>query len=560
MLLNLGSCNRLLAEENDGGAFEYRDVYLPDYSKEESKKLRLDHLDDAWGIWGHNLSSVLPDQPSKQVYVKVGGGVNDDQFCFSSNQLYDYIKEFIQDRYLLTDSVRFAILPNDNQIVCLCTECVKAGNTKGDASPAVLKMITRLSKKFPQHKFFTSHYATTANPPKDKLPDNAGVIISAMDYPLSAVETSGEKTFFSLIDNWKKHTERIYIWDYVNNFDDYFTPFPVFSVMQHRLKKYRDAGVTGVFLNGSGTDYSTFGKLKRSVLSEMLYDPDADWKELVRKYAKEYYPTAGSDITDFILLQEKFATDKGSTLPMYEGVNKAVDLYLPEKEFVDFYNKLVMHKKNASGEELEELELMTDAMAYTMLELKRINDDFENTAKLQERLGRLPGKDIPFYNEGCWSLTQYLNEYKAMDEEAQATASTNKLKGKSLVPVTKLDEDYTDVSILTDGLLGTPSNYHNGLLITSADPMFKIKIPRQPGMSKIKVWMVHNPGFKIGLPEEVFVTVDDVDRKSQIPAVPKGASGHSWLEFDVPGNGEIILNLKKGADVKTMAIDEIQGF
>lgn len=560
LLLNIYSCNSVMAGENDGGAFEYRDVYLPDYTKDDNASLKLDHIDEAWGIWGHNLPDILPDNPSKQIYAREGGGYNHDQFCFSNTQLFNYISDYIHGNYLLTDSVRFAILPNDNSIVCLCSECVNLGNTKGDASPAVVNMITRLSEKFPQHKFFTSHYSTTSALPKEKLPENAGVIISAIDYPLTLSETPEEKNFLDLIEQWKEKTDRIYVWDYVSNFDDYFTPYPVFSVMQRRLQNYRDAGVTGVFLNGSGDDYTSLGALKKSVLADLLYDPDADWRELVRAYADENYPEAGADIVDFIFLQENAVSQNGVTLPMYEGVAKAIDTYLPEKEFIDFYNKLVEHKRNAADGEKEELETLTDAMAFTMLELKRINCDIDNADKLRERLGRLAGMDINYYSEGCWSVSQYLDEYKLMDEEAKATENSNLLKGVKLEPLVPLDEDYTDITIVTDGLLGIPSNYHNGNLIMSSDPEMKIRIPRVGQMSKLKVWMVYNPGFKIGLPEEVYITAGGLKQKSQIPTHPIGSSEHSVLEFNIPEEGEIVLHLWKSPDYKTMAIDEIQAF
>ena len=554
------SCASYAGSNDTNSAFEYRDIYLPEYSENDSKRLNLDFIDDAWGIWGHNLANVMPEDASSEIYAKKDGDVDEDQFCFSSDKLFGYISDYINNRYLLSDSIRFAILPNDNDIVCLCSDCVRLGNTEGNASPAVHDLIARLARKFPDHLFFTSHYSTTKEPPALKMLPNTGVIVSAMDYPLSASDSPKEMEFLNLLDRWKEKTDRIYVWDYIMNFDDYFTPYPVFSVMQRRLKLYRDAGVTGVFLNGSGNDYSSFGLLKKAVLTEMLENPDVDWEAALRKHAKALYPVAGNDIADFMVLQERMVQNNGKKLPLYEGVDKAVKIYLPAGEFVNFYNKIVAHKKVASDRERENLELMTDAMAYTMLELKRLNNDVSNTSKLKERLGRLPGMGVEFYNEGEWSIARYLEEYAAMEDNAAKTAGSNLLKGVRLSPVTPLDEDYTDVTILTDGLLGIPSNYHNGNLITSADPEFKIEIPRKPGMRTLKVWLVNNPAFKIGLPESACVIVDGVKRPVQTPGIPEDGQGHSVMEFDVSGAGNIMLVLTKNPEVRTMAIDEIEGY
>lgn len=556
------ACGRILADSNDeSGAFRYRDIYLPEYSKKANAALELDNVDADWGLWGHNLGAVLPDDPSMQVYAKVNGGNHQDQFCFTSNKLYEYICDYIDNNYMFADSMRFAILPNDNEMVCLCTECRKVGNEKGNAAPAVFNMIERLAKKYPEHEFYTSHYFTTRQLPDEPMAPNTGVLISAMEYPLTASDNSKELAFMTLINEWSDKTENVFIWDYLNNFDDYFTPSPIFGIMQRRLKVYRDSGVSGIFLNGSGNDYSVFAPLKKAVLAQLLINPDLDWQELLRKYAKEYYPVAGDDIAEFMILQEQMIENSGGVIPEYEGVEKVRATYLPEQEFANFYNKLVQHKRVAEGDEKEELETLTDAMALTMLELKRINGDMANTSKLKERLGRLKGKDIEYYNEGAWSIDEYLSNYEYMEEEAVEAGGRNLLKGVKLRPITALDEDYTDISIVTDGLLGIPSNYHNGNLIISADPQFSVGIPRRPGMKKVKVWLVYNPGFKIGLPQEVYISTNGVKSKRVEPEKPSGGTGHTYVEFDIPGGeGDVVLTLVKNPEIKTMAIDEIEAF
>lgn len=554
-------CTRLSAGQSTPNAtFEYRDIHLPKHDNGENKKLSLNSLDDDWGIWGHNLSVVLPDNVSKQVFAKVRGGIKADQFCFSSSKLYDYIVDYVKGNYMFKSGMNFAILPNDNSVVCLCTECVRAGNSEGNASPAVSKLIEKLAKKFPEHNFFTSYYSTTSEIPAEKMPVNTGVWVSAMDYPLAAIETPKEKEFINLLKQWSAKTENVYVWDYINNFDDYFTPFPVFTIMQRRFRQYRDAGVQGIFLNGSGSDYSTFSRLKKAVLAQLMINPDQDWEELLRHYAQEYYPVSGNDIANFIVAQERMVAENGKKLPFYAGVDVARKTYLPEREFVDFYNRLVRNRRNAEAQEQKEIDSMLNAMALTMLEVKRLNNDLDSTENLRARLAKLPAQGINYYNEGCWSIDRYLQQYQRMEEDARETAQTNLLKGVALHPRVPLDEDYQDISIVTDGLLGIPSNYHNGNLITSADPAFSLSIPRVPGMSKLKVWMVYNPGFKIGLPEEVYVMVNGLKYKAQVPDKPHTATGHSFLEFNIPPQGDIILSLKKDPEVKTMAIDEIQAF
>ena len=171
--------------------FEYREVYLPETFSGEQEALDLNSIDRDWGIWGHNLSMVLPKSPSQTVYARNGNSVNTDQFCFTSNALFNYICDFIDDNYGRERTTRFAILPNDNGTVCLCPQCVACGNRAGDASGALYNMLERLTEKYPKHLFFTSYYSTAAGLPKKPLPANAGVLISSIFYPLSPVHPPG---------------------------------------------------------------------------------------------------------------------------------------------------------------------------------------------------------------------------------------------------------------------------------------------------------------------------------------------------------------------------------
>lgn len=560
MAVMMLSCMKTTANNPIKGAFEYREIYLPASSDTETEELGLNSVDNDWGIWGHNLSNVLPEKPSEAVFARNDGATHRNQFCFSSQKLEDYIKDYINYSYGRNDSVYFAILPNDNDIVCLCSQCIRAGNTPTDASPAVLRMIRKLCRRFPNHKFFTSYYATTRSVPDEKLPENAGVLVSAIGYPLNSRSTPQEGRFINTLNQWHNKTENVYVWDYINNFDDYFTPFPVFSVMQHRLREYRKAGVDGVFLNGSGTDFSTFSHLHRVVLAKMLINPDIDWREELRKTAKEYYPVAGEDIAEYIISQEDYAASTGKTLPLYEGVENSLKSHLQADKTREFYARINEHLKKASGQERYELEMMSDALAYTILELNRIEGKLNGTDVLLRKLENLPRKNIDYYNESLWPIAKYVGNYELLQKNYNETSETNLLRGVRLTSLTPLDEDYNDISILTDGILGTPSNYHNGNLISSADPSLNIVIPRKPGMKKLTVWTVYNPAYRIGLPAEIIMTVGG-RKTTLVPKRPSRDTGHSQVDFKIPNvPGDIRLTFVKDPEVRSFAIDEIQAF
>ena len=553
-------CSHSVATNPVPGAFEYREIYLPVSNPDELHELGLNTVDEDWGLWGHNLANLLPEKPSLSVFARVEGNIDRHQFCFTSEKLYDYICDYIDDNYSRNDSINFAILPNDNDIVCLCTECVKAGNTYENASPAVDRLINKLCKRYPNHTFFTSYYATTRSVPEKPQPANAGVLVSAIDYPLTSFSTPAEEKFAELLKSWQEKSGNVYVWDYINNFDDYLTPFPVLSAMQHRLRLYRDAGVDGVFLNGSGDDFSTFSHLHKVVLARLMIDPDLDWQEELRTAALQYYPTAGHTIANYIIGQEAFADSTHVALPLYEGVEKALKSYLQADSVRQLYQNVNNHIRTAGGIERERLESLRDALSFTLLELNRIQHKHDNSAELLQNLDNFPRQHTEYYNEALWPIATYIGNYEVMLSRFNETDQSNLLKGVKLKALNPLDEEYNDISVITDGYLGIPSNYHSGHLISTADPSLSIVVPRTPAMKSIRVWLTYNPAYRIGLPLEVIMLVGG--REFNVtPRKPQRDTGHSFVDFRIPEvRGDIKLIFLRDPDEGSFAIEEIQAF
>jgi len=143
-----------------------------------------------------------------------------------------------------------------------------------------------------------------------------------------------------------------------------------------------------------------------------------------------------------------------------------------------------------------------------------------------------------------------------------AASKGNLLKGQKLVPMCKLDEEYSDISILTDGLLGLPSNYHCGQMIFSAEPTLKIAIPNIPGMKKIRVWMTNNVLFHIVLPEKITLTSGGVVVAEGEPVADTHYPERSVLELKIPSSakGTLVLNIMRNMEGRTMAVDEIEAY
>lgn len=501
-------------------AFEYREAYLPEnISRQQSAIFGENNVAYDWGLWGHNIHKIVAEKADDSVYAIVSKEKNTDQYCFSSELLYELVHDYIIDNFGdgSTKSSRFVIMPNDNHEACGCEECVKAGNDGGNATPAVAAFVKKLAGEFPGHIFLMGAYGSTITPPADVMPQNVGVLISAMQWPLS-VSTGGRRLadFDSSVKRWvEKCRYGIYVWDYINNFDDYFTPFPILHIMQRRLQHYEELGVKGVFLNGSGDVYSSFSGLHNFVLAALMINPHYDVEDLVRKYFRQYYPASGEMLAGYYMQWEGAVMKNKKRLNIYAPVGQALD-YLGRDEFGKFYEALCDAAEVAEGEERHRIDLLKSGLAYTMLEVSRAlgtgsGGCITGQAKVRgdvktwlQTLKNLPGS-VNIISESGLRLSDYI---KSWELSILGYEPYNMLAGRELKALTELDGGYGDLSVLTDCVNGLPCGYHYGWLISSLGDRLEIEIPVLPGAGQLEVSFLKLTRHRIAFPTKIEVIME----------------------------------------------------
>ena len=518
--------SRCEGQDNKEVQFEYKEAYLPEnIDPRDSKACKMNNVDIDWGLWGHHLSKAIGKDAPESAYALIDGSRNHEQYCFSSEDTYSRIVEYIVENFGdgKKQQSRFAIIPNDNGLACTCESCRKAGNTPGNATPAVTGLVNRLAKRFPGHLFFTSSYLSTETPPAQKMAPNTGVIISAMGYPLMADGLKHAGKFTGRLEEWKKVCGRIYIWDYISDFDDYFTPFPVLSLIRDRLRYYESQGIKGVFLNGSGENYSTFSGLDHYVLCTLLSNPDADVSALVKDYFDKGYPVSGKTLEKYCLQLESKAMSSRKRLNIYGGIDDAMKSYLDPEAFMALYKALPSFIVKSSGSEREKLGELYCSLSYTALEISRTMGTGDagclaivggkavpkpETYEYLKELGRFAEfRNMGDYKEADGKVAEYVEDWKTI---MKRDLNANLLTGGQVKSVSPLDEDYEDLSCLTDNVPGLPSNYHCGWLVSSICDtiVYKIQAEKVGKAKKFEAGFLYCPRFGFYPPEKVEISVN----------------------------------------------------
>lgn len=544
-------------------AFDYQSIYSPaGLNPDYTGVIGLDNFDDSWGLWGHNIRKVLGENVEK-LYATINGKKDDTQLCFSSEEMYRQLESYIVDNYGEKGNFRFVVSPDDTPFACTCATCTAAGNTEKNATPAVTELIIRLSERFPDHFFFTTSYLSTRQVTGKQLPSNAGVIVSAMPYPLRLTDGNDaqSKKFAQQLEDWKKVTKNIYIWDYINNFDDYLTPFPILKIAQQRLQFFKKYGVNGIFYNGSGYSYSSFDDIKTFVLSALLINPELSVDELTRTFVNQEYPTSKKWLYDYYISLEN-NVKPGKPLGLYAGINELEKTFLQPDKFISFYDEIGNYVTGAKGQERKKLHELQTALSFTRLEVGRNHsydaygyaqqngNGVQPTSQVYKWMEQLKEhKAFPTmacYNESHDEIDSYLNEWKQYISASDI--SGNRLVGITPSVTPQWGGNTINFSILTDGTHGLPGNYHCGwIVIPKEECTINLPVKEINTSGTLCLSFLELPKHNIYAPEQIEISKDGITyRKINMKpgsSVGKGEIVKASIPMDLNGTKQLSIKV-----------------
>jgi hypothetical protein len=562
-------------------SMQYREPHLPSNLDADYAGILLTKATDRdWGIWGHNLKRVFGNGIPTNSYAFVDGKRINEQYCFSAQETYNAIKSYIRDQYGdgTKGPTHFMIAPNDNDLVCTCMECQKKGNTKTSATAAVGDLLNRLAQEFPKHHFFTLAYRSTAKAPKNMLMENVGVFVSTIDLPKNAVldlNSVAVTTFSMLANNWKTKVRHLYGWDYISNFDDYLTPFPAMERVKKQLPFFNSLGIDGLFLNGSGYDYSSFEDVKTYVFAALMIDPSLDVPQLITNYLQRFYPRTGNLLSSYLIGLEHSALKRNQSTDVYSSFRKASRTYIDQEEFLHFYRKLIQLSKFTMGNEREKIDKLLTGLAYTKLQIQYaragiMQGDMKRTPNLetnienkQEALDRLSTymtyADLKNYKEEDGAIHRYIQDWKALGEIFLKRNDFIQKQTSGLISKQNYEESY----LLSDGLDGFASDFNQGWFLAGEDIAVDGIIHNQSEQRRrFALRCLVHAKHRMLVPDlvELFCNGQKVETYTANDFELQSGVGVLEREVELEKNGTVQLRIYKSKDIKksVIACDEIR--
>ncbi len=321
---------------------------------------------------------------------------NEDVFQISLERIRGWIRENPEAR-IVTVSVNDCFNP------CQCEKCRAVNDREESQAGTLIQFVNRLAeeitKEYPDILIDTLSYLYTRKAPK-YLHTHPNVIVRVctieccFSHPLEActamgsfnLEESARPNFAQDLINWSKCSQRMYVWDYVTNFENFLQPFPNFKTLQPNLQFYIRNGVKGVFYEG----YTTFhecssgelDQMRMYVMAKLLWDPQANVDMLVNEFLAGYYGQAAPWMRAYYDLLHKQTENKEWHLGVYDPPTKP---YLND-EMLDQASLLFDEAERAAEDETVRARVRRSRLSITHTILAKMPADTPGRAEQVDAL------------------------------------------------------------------------------------------------------------------------------------------------------------------------------
>lgn len=246
-----------------------------------------------------------------ELYAVVAGKPNKGQVCLSKPEVYDLMLANV--RKFLTEHPENSLVfvgQEDNQSYCRCEQCAAIAEAEGTNGAANFLLANKIAevveKEFPGKYVATFAYTWSRKPPKTiKMRDNVIILLCSIECdfnrPISEKSTKENKEFCEEIETWSTLAKKLFIWDYVVDFDQILLPFPNLDSLVPNIKFFTDHHAVGILEQGFNfTDGGEFAKIREWVLAKGLWNPNADGQALIKEFVNGYYGAAGKYVQEYI--------------------------------------------------------------------------------------------------------------------------------------------------------------------------------------------------------------------------------------------------------------------
>ena len=263
------------------------------------------------------VHTFFPLVPPKEYYKKHpeyyslinGKRVHDHaQLCLTNPSVLKILTKNL--RQVMIDKPGYLIYDvsqNDWANPCQCNKCQAIVKREGSEAGVVIWFVNQvaeaLEKEFPDKYIGTLAYKYTRKPCKTIKPrKNVVVRLCSIEccFAHDIKTCPRNQEFLEDLKGWAAIAPNMYIWDYVVYFQHYIMPYPNILVLQPNIKTFRENNAIGIMEQAAYESRGgEFAELRSYVISRLLWNPDANVKDVISDFMYGYYGRSGKYIQQY---------------------------------------------------------------------------------------------------------------------------------------------------------------------------------------------------------------------------------------------------------------------
>lgn len=302
------------------------------------------------------------------------GTRNPNQLCLTNEKVKEIVTQEILD--LLSekhnpnaDMQIISLTQHDNYFYCECNDCKKIDRENGSQSGTMITFVNEIAKRvkdsgnYDNIVFDTFAYQYTRKAPTKVVPREDVIvrlcsIECCFGHTLDDPECEQNVDFMNDLKDWSKICNRIYIWDYVNNYRETACIFPNFGVMQRNVQIFYENNVKGLYEEGNyyiRQCDAEFGEMRTYLLAKLMQNPYLDYSAEMDGYLNAVYGDGGCYIREFIDIITEHAVTERNHLSIYQAATDT--LYNFKNKDIKYCNELWEKAKVAAqtDEQLQQI-------------------------------------------------------------------------------------------------------------------------------------------------------------------------------------------------------------
>ncbi len=408
-------------------SFYYRMSCFVNLSKPYCDFNKQNYFSEDWGLFVHSFNLLLPPgqyfASHPEYYALINGKRVQDQPCLSNPEVLKIVINNLGEKIKQTPTAKYwSVSQNDNQQFCQCDNCKRTDSIYQSHQGTILTFVNKVAQRFPDKTISTLAYQYSEKPPVGLLPVKNVMIMlcSINEERRTPIANHTKNDFKNHLQDWTKLTTNLFIWDYVAQFSNSFSPFPNLYTLQPNIQYFASQKIRYMFEEGICDQTHEFSELRTYLISKLLWNKDADVKKEMTSFITGFYGTpAASYIISYINQLNANAAKSNASLSSFASPANQRNTFLTTSD-INNYKKIFANALTATDAGSQFYKRITKeylSVLFSELEINKItanktpSDKRQNKALLDDFVAKAKSADVTSLNEGRRSVQDYYNEY-----------------------------------------------------------------------------------------------------------------------------------------------------